>query len=82
MQIFCVYDNKAKSYATPFPQKNEITAVRAFSMEVNRADAMNPIHQHPGDFDLYHIGNFDDNTGRIEAIDPAFVVNAQKLVKE
>lgn len=60
---FTVLDIKADAYITPFFLPRKEMAVRAF------ADAVNsPSHQfnaHPGDYVLWHIGEFDVDTGAI-----------------
>lgn len=43
-------------------------AVRSFSDEVNRGES--PMCAHPEDYDLYHIGQYDDSRGQLMASDP------------
>lgn len=82
MKIYAVLDNKAKTFNAPFFQPNQVAAVRAFNMEVNRADPLNAIHQHPEDFDLYYIGDYNTETGQLLPHEPELLVTAIKLKKE
>lgn len=43
-------------------------ATRSFADECNRPDS--PMHKHPGDYALYHIGSYDDSSGRLESCEP------------
>lgn len=70
MKVFTVYDSKAEAYLPPFMERASGSAIRAFEAAVN-----NPDHQfnhHPGDYTLFEIGTFDDQTGRYNMLD-AFV---------
>ena len=56
-------------------------AIRSFSDEVNRQDAENQLFNHPDDFDLYEMGEFDDNTGLFTLHDQPKLVSLGKQVK-
>ena len=61
VKMFSVYDSKAQVYTPPFYFKAVGEAVRAFQDSVNT-----PGHQFnkwPGDFTLFQIGAYDDETG-------------------
>jgi hypothetical protein len=61
--VFSVFDSKAEVYGTPifFPTKG--LATRAFEDQCNKPDS--PICQHPGDYTLFCIGEFDPDTGSL-----------------
>ncbi|AXH77395.1 MAG: nonstructural protein [Microviridae sp.] len=63
--VVSVRDSAADVYNRPFFVPHRNVAVRDFTDEVNREDPTNPLNKHPGDFDLYLLGEFDDNTGLI-----------------
>lgn len=69
LQIIAVRDRQANIYGQPQAVPNIGAAVRGFGDEINRADKQNTMFMHPEDFDLYHLGSYDDNTGRIEQFD-------------
>jgi len=72
--IVSVYDAVAEVFGRPFIVQSEGSAVRAFGDEVNRADGQEDLHKHPGDFDLYVIGHFDDSTGQVVGHAPSLLV--------
>lgn len=67
IQIVCaVLDRAAGVYGRPFFVVATAQALRSFTDEVNRADAeRGDMARHPGDFDLFQLGVFDDNSGVI-----------------
>lgn len=82
MRIYTIYDNKAKDYSAPFFQRTDVNAVRTFAATVNNSQEGNTIHDAPADFDLYHIGSFDQNTGTITPVEPALIINGEKVKKQ
>lgn len=82
MKLFTVLDNKANVFNTPFPAPTDVHAVRTFQMQINHADAGNMLNFAPSDFDLYHIGDFNDKTGEIEPCTPNLLMNGAKLIRE
>lgn len=61
--VFSVFDVKAEVYGTPIFFAAKGLATRAFEDQVNKPDS--PIAQHPGDFTLFQIGEFDVDTGML-----------------
>lgn len=62
-QIFAIYDSKAGQFFNPNFYINRATALRAFTDLVN--DSSKPFIKHPADYTLMHIGEYDDETGKI-----------------
>lgn len=59
-----VFDNAIQAFAQPFFVAARGAALRSFQDEVNRSDGQpNPLNQHPEDFDLYVLSEYDDHTG-------------------
>lgn len=63
MKIFSIYDTKAEVYSKPFYELTIGSALRNFSDAAN--DPSTQFHKHPGDFSLFLLGEYDDNTGEI-----------------
>lgn len=63
MQLFSVFDTKAKFYDAPRLYRNIADASRAFESACR--DANSSFAKFPADFHLYMIGEFDQITGRI-----------------
>lgn len=61
--VVSIFDRLAEVYSRPVFVATEALAVRSFSDEVNNAEG-GDLGKHPGDYDLYVLGSFDDNTGR------------------
>ncbi|WNK12448.1 MAG: nonstructural protein [Microvirus sp.] len=61
VQVFCVYDSKAGAYGQPYFCLNEQIAIRAMRTTCNDPDSM--LCKYPADFNLFHLGHFDDHTG-------------------
>lgn len=70
LQIFAVRDRATDQYGTPMFLVSSGQAIRSFTDEVNRQDAQNQIYQHPDDFDLFQLGEFDTDTGTFSAYQP------------
>lgn len=66
LETFSVYDSKAKAYLPPFFLHNTGMATRIFQNCAN--DPTHTFGANPGDYTLFHIGSFDDNTGTLEAL--------------
>lgn len=60
-QAYSVYDRKAQAYATPFFLHRNEVAVRSFRDAV--MDPKHPMAAHPEDYELHHVGSWDDNNG-------------------
>lgn len=62
LQVFSVRDTKSDSFGRPFFLPSIGTAIRAFGDHLNSKEDTE-MRKHPGDFNLYHLGDFDDETG-------------------
>lgn len=81
LRMFVVYDSKAEIYNTPFCMNTVGAALRAFADQANDPSTM--IGKYPTDYDIFEIGTFDDNSGKIEAHEArAHLAKAQDFVKE
>lgn len=64
-----VYDRAAETYGRPMFVPAIGTAIRSFTDEVNRNDPNNQLYNHPDDFDLYELGEYDDQNSSISTLD-------------
>lgn len=79
MIIVTIRDVKADLFMRPFFMQTSAAAIRTFSDEVNRADKDNTIYNHPEDYSLYEIGEFDDNTAVIYPLpQPRMLIQASQ----
>lgn len=62
-RMFIIYDKKAGIYNKPFFFVNEHVAQRAAQELIDNGDSQ--IAQHPEDFTMFEIGEYDDVEGKI-----------------
>ncbi len=80
--VLCsVKDRAADAYGRPMFVPSVGVAIRSFSDEVNRKDSENQLFNHPDDFDLYELGEFDDNTGLFVLHEAPKLLSLGKQVK-
>lgn len=70
LMIFSVRDVKSNSFNSVLHIKpTRAAAVRDFTSVVNSPES-GLLNQYPEDFELYHVGDFDDEKGFVVPIDP------------
>lgn len=80
--VFAVRDTCIGSFLMPMFFPNNAGAVRALGDAVNKPKEDNNFYQHPEHYQLYHIGNFDDEVGIVVSLPaPEFIVDCQSLVR-
>lgn len=64
-KIVAIRDNAVDAFGQPNFVLNTGAAIRSFGDEIKRKDASesNMLAKHPEDFDLYVLGEFDDQVG-------------------
>lgn len=76
-QIMAVRDMKVEAFMDPMTLPAVGAAIRAFTDAVN-GDKNSDIAKHPADFDLFHLGTYDEMTGKIVVFDqPKHVINGE-----
>jgi len=68
--VFVVQDAKVQAFGTPFFLENITVAIRAFAHAAN--DKQNDIGRYPTDFNLYHLGTYDDQTAKFDLLPAPF----------
>lgn len=82
-KILAVRDRALDAYGQPFFASSTGGAIRSFADEINRKAEGNQLNKHPEDFDLYYLGEFDDNTGEFDPSRPSQIaVGKDLLIKE
>lgn len=80
--IMCaVRDRAADAYARPMFVPSVGIAIRSFSDEVNRKAEDNQMYNHADDFDLYELGEYDDETAKFTILDTPKQLAIGKQVK-
>lgn len=63
--MIAVRDSAAAAFNTPFCAPSTGLAIRSFRDEVNRKADGNLMNTHPEDFELYQVGEYDEDTGTV-----------------
>lgn len=80
LKLFTVRDSKAEIYGPIIQQKTMGEAERTFTALAN--DKSSSPGMYPEDYDLFYLGEFDDNSGKMKLLDsPQHVVKAIQLVR-
>lgn len=79
-KMVVVRDRAADVYNTPAFVPSLGIANRSFADEINRVDPNNQLNKHPEDFDLFYLGEFDDNTGEFDACRPQQIAVGKDVV--
>jgi len=78
--LYSILDKKAGVYGKPFESTNDNTAARMLHSAAN--DPQIQISMYPEDFDLFHLGAYDADTGRLITLDvPKFICGAASFKK-
>lgn len=78
-KIFSIFDSKAKFYGPIFMKDQVGEAERDFSIAVNDPKS-GLLHQFPEDFDLFWLGEYDNQTGACTSLTaPQHVVKGASL---
>lgn len=82
MNVYSMFDRKLRQYGQLVLERNDYSVQRALADGVSgSADSL--MAKHPGDFDLYEVGMFNDESGLLEAPDgqiPRLVCNLSELL--
>lgn len=79
--VYAIFDVGISAYGRPIFVRGRGEALRTFQDEVNRSAADNPLFNHPGDFRLFELAEFDDSTGQFYMPDtPSLVSDAVSLI--
>lgn len=89
MRIYSIHDKAAQVWSTPFFQQTDVHAIRTFTMTVNSKAENNTLREHAKDFDLYYIGEWNEDTGFLNDLgddmptpERKLLVNGEKVKKQ
>lgn len=81
MMMFSLFDSVAGYWLPPTHAQSRASMIRCASDAVNSGDGN--ISNHPQDFGLYYVGEFNDSTGElIPAEKPELIINLGELKSE
>lgn len=79
-KIIAVRDRAADVFSQPQFVLNTGAAIRSFGDQIKNKAADNPLNQHPDDFDLYALGEFDDETAEFSTTRPSQIAVGKDYV--
>lgn len=71
-QLYSIFDSKSGIYAAPFVETNKGSAIRAINELIARGDSTPA--KYPEDFQLVHLGSYDEQSGQIVPQEGAIIV--------
>jgi len=80
LKIAAVRDSAIDAFGQPIFVRHVGEAIRSFTDECNRSGS--PFNSHPTDYELFHIGIFDDSNGNITAIAPLSLVTGKAAKRD
>ena len=81
LRLVCMFDKKAETFTAPIATPGIGQLARAIGESVNASEKSETFAKHPGDFQLFEVGSFDETTGRLIPIVPKFVLDISSLVE-
>lgn len=73
-KLYVLYDSKSETYTAPTLNPARGQALRSFGDAVNAVGQGSIISDHPEDFTLFEIGEFDIQTGEVKLYDAKVAV--------
>lgn len=73
LQVFAIRDKAVETYHQPFTVRNVNEAVRLVGNTLLETDCSLAVNA--ADYSLWHIGNYDNETAQLEAVDKTKVVD-------
>lgn len=81
LTVVAVYDTAVQAYGRPIFVPAVGVAVRSFNDEVNRKVADNQMNAHPEDFALFHLADFDEETGKFIEVEQRCLSRGKDVVQ-
>lgn len=79
--VYAVRDRAVDAFGQPIFVRHAGEALRSFQDEVNNPQS--PMNAHPDDYDLYHLGEYDDDLGVINSLErPIMLATGKSMIKE
>ncbi|QCQ85032.1 nonstructural protein [Blackfly microvirus SF02] len=79
LSIFVVKDRATDVFGQPMFLVSSGQAVRSFTDEINRQAEDNQLYRHPDDFDLYELGEFENEEGSFTTFAPRLVTRGKDV---
>lgn len=80
-QVVAVQDRALAAFGMPFNTHTLGHAIRSFTDEINDTRPENAMNKHPDDFDLYHLGTYDNISGQFTNLETPMQIAIGKNCK-
>lgn len=78
--VVAIRDRAAQVYGQPNFVTSIGGAIRGFADEINRPADNNMLSKHPEDFDMFHLGSYNDEIGEFQCGTPKQIAIGKDLV--
>lgn len=82
LNVVSVRDSAMAAFGRPLFVPAIGVAIRSFVDEVNRKAPDNQMSMHPEDFELFHIADFEEESGVFVAVEVRSLMRGKDAVKE
>lgn len=79
IELYAVKDVKV-GFTTPFEARNKGEAMRMFEAALNSPQST--LSKHPRDMELYKVGNYNQENGKMETNEVEYIASGKDFVKE
>lgn len=80
LYLVALHDTRAEEFSPPMCTHTLGTAERLLTDIANNPES--PVHKHPEDYQLLHVGYFDTATGEVEATHPRMICTASQVTAQ
>lgn len=77
-ECFSVYDRRTQYFNVPFFSPTIESGKRVFMEACRNGETL--LHKYPEDYELYHVGSFDDSSAHFDPMHPVPVLTATQVV--
>ena len=79
LKVIAVYDAKLQAFGNPRFERMEGNAIRAFTDGVNQPDKDKNLYNHPEDYSLWLLAEYDDEKGTFDPLKPKNLIGAASV---
>mgnify|MGYP000694381641 CR=1 FL=1 len=80
IKLFAIKDVESNTTQHPFPMATKRDAIDGLRQVVN--DPKTTISNHPNDFQLYYLGEYNERAMDIDTWEPEFIISASELKED
>jgi len=81
-KMYAVRDTATDQFGSIMLLINNGHAARSFTDQVNENDKNNPLYNHSEDYELYYLGDYNTDTGKIQTTnEPEMIIRGKDVRK-